>query len=181
MKNNVIPNYAIIRLKGSSVAESKTKKYAEIYRVKEEIKSLYTKKSNLYYTLYKLHLQLLDNTHPAVLNHYLDFINNDVRRIVYQMRIKQSDKLQRLFNDQLPISSNFKCKHKFYTRLQNLTSLVLNTDETDLLSKGLKYNLPIHKSSLNRKHIIAEIINAETVFKAMVDQKDRDETRFRCV
>ena len=39
-------------------------------------------------------------------------------------------------------------------------------------------NLPVHKSSLDRKQIIAEIINAETVVKAMVDQKDQDQTRF---
>ena len=84
------------------------------------------------------------------------------------MRIKQSNKLQRLLNSQLPMSNNVQCKHKFYTRLQNLTSLDLSTDETDLLNKGLKYNLPLHKSNLNREHIIAEIINAETVVKAMV-------------
>ena len=54
LENNVIPNYAIIRLKGSSIAESKTKKYAEIYRVKEEIKSQYIKSQTLiiHYTNY---------------------------------------------------------------------------------------------------------------------------------
>ena len=75
-------------------------------------------------------------------------------------------------------SNNVWCKHKFYTRLQNLTSIDLNTDETDLLNKGLKYNLPLHKSNLNCEHIIGEVINVETVVKAMVVQKDQDETRF---
>ena len=54
LKNNVIPNYAVIRFKGSSVADLKTKKHAEIYRVKEEIKFLHIKKSNLNSKLYKI-------------------------------------------------------------------------------------------------------------------------------
>ena len=77
------------RFKGSSIADLKTKKHAEIFRVKEEIKFLHIKESNLNSKLYKIHLQLLNSTHPAVLDHYLDFVNNDVKQVIYQMRIKQ--------------------------------------------------------------------------------------------
>ena len=60
-RNNVIPNYARINMKGTSIADLRTKKHAEIYRIKEEIRALYRKKSLLNSKLYHIHLQLLNN------------------------------------------------------------------------------------------------------------------------
>ena len=94
------------------------------------------------------------------------------------MRITQANKLQRLINDQLQTVDNIKHKQTFYTRLQNLTSIKLNSDETELLNKGLKYNLPVHTSNFSRKHIIAEILSAETVVKAIPDQHEQNKVRF---
>ena len=132
LKYGVTPNYATIHIKCSSIADRKTKKHAEIYRIKEELKSLHIKKAYLNSKLYKIHLRLLDNTHPAALEYYLDFINRDIQQITYRMRITQANKLQKLMNDQL---QTFDIKHKqtYYTRLRNLTSIELNSDETELL------------------------------------------------
>ena len=54
LRNNVIPNCARINMKGTSIADVRTIKHAEIYRIKEEIKALYGKKSllNSNYTIY---------------------------------------------------------------------------------------------------------------------------------
>ena len=41
-----------------------------------------------------------------------------------------------------------------------------------------KYNLPLHTSNFSRKHIIAEILNAETVVKAISDQQEQNKMRF---
>ena len=88
-----------------------------------------------------------DNTHPAALEYYLDFINRDIQQITYRMRVTQANKLQKLMKDQLQTFDNIKHKQTFYTRLRNLTSIELNSDKTELLNKGLKYNLPLHTSN----------------------------------
>lgn len=174
LKNKVIPNYAIIKFKGSSIADMKAKKHAEIFRIKEELRSLYIKKSLLNSKLYGAHLQLLNNVHPAALDHYLEFINSTIEIVVYNMRTTQLNKLQRLIDDQIPKTSNTSCKHVFHTRLCNLTSIELNTDEENLLNKGLKYNLPLHKPNFNTRHILTEVASAETVIKAINEQKEQD-------
>ena len=48
------------------------------------------------------------------------------------MRTTQLNKLQKLIDDQIPKTSNTSCKHVFHTRLCNLTSIELNTDEENL-------------------------------------------------
>ena len=69
--------------KCSNIADRKTKKHAETYRIKEELKSLYIKKAYLNSKLYKTHLKLLDSTHPAALEYYPDFINRDIQPVSY--------------------------------------------------------------------------------------------------
>ena len=51
--NKVIPKYANIRIKNTSNTAVKIKERAEIMWIKEEIKCLYAKKSNLNFRLYK--------------------------------------------------------------------------------------------------------------------------------
>jgi hypothetical protein len=178
LKYGVIPNYAVVHIKCSCVADRKTKKHAEVFRIKEELKSLYIKKASLNSKLYKIHLRLLNNTHPAALDSYLDFVNRDIKQVTYRMRITQANKLQSLMNSQLQRIENIKCKQTFYPRLQNLTSVDLNSDETELLNKGLMYNLPLHTSNFSRNHITAEGLNAETFVKAIPEQQDQDKMRF---
>lgn len=84
LRSNVIPNYARINMKGTSIADLRTKKHAEIYRINEEIRALYSKKSLLNSKLYHIHLQLLNTIHPATLDLYLDFIN---RRDAYHSSV----------------------------------------------------------------------------------------------
>ena len=68
LKNNITPNYARIKFKCSFFADIKTKRHSELYRIKEELKSLYKKKSHLNSRLYRAHLQLLNDVHPALIN-----------------------------------------------------------------------------------------------------------------
>ena len=66
-------------IRDRSIADMKAKKHAEVFRIKEELRSLYIKKSLLNSKLYGGHLQLLNNVHPAALDHYLEFINSSLR------------------------------------------------------------------------------------------------------
>ena len=54
--HNLTPKYAIINIRSSSKSAKVTIKHAQTFYVKEEIKSLYTKKSILNKQLLKLHL-----------------------------------------------------------------------------------------------------------------------------
>ena len=70
--HNLTPKYAIINIRSSSKSVNVTIKHAQTFYIKEEIKSLYTKKSILNKQLLKLHLQMLNSIHPAIINNVLD-------------------------------------------------------------------------------------------------------------
>ena len=65
------------------------------------------------------------------------------------------------------------CKHKFYTRISNLTSTQFNNVEMDVLNRGLKYNIPYNSKS----HIIREIISAEAAVKTLPNHIMQNEAR----
>jgi hypothetical protein len=47
-------------------------------------------------------------------------------------------------------------KHKFSQRVQNLSTVVFNTDEISLLGKGLQYNLPYTNKSQWLENLVKE-------------------------
>jgi hypothetical protein len=58
LKQNLIPNYAKVKISNTSPAAKFTKEKITKLRVKDEIKFLDIKKEKLYYQLYKTHLRL---------------------------------------------------------------------------------------------------------------------------
>ena len=70
--------------------------------------------------------------------------------------------------------SVINCKHTFYPRISNLTSIVFNEDEINILNKGIHYNFPPN----NKHQVLQEIICAETAVKAISDPKLQNKARF---
>ena len=66
-----------------------------------------------------------------------------------------------------------ECKHKFYKRVSNLTDIVFDSVELNLLNKGFKYNLP----DLTKNHAMREMIHTEAAIKSVPDLKSQNELR----
>lgn len=94
----------------------------------------------------------------------MDKINIYITDIVRDVKRRQTRKFQNLMASQNrhPIP---ECKHQFYPRTSNLTSIIFDEDELNLLNTSLKYNLP----HANRRHGTREIISAETAIKTIKD------------
>ena len=86
----------IINIRSSSKSAKTTIKHAQTFYIKEEIKSLYTKKSILNKQLLKLHLQMLNNIHPAIINNVLDSVHKYMTDVIHNIYIKPTRKLQNL-------------------------------------------------------------------------------------
>ena len=122
--------------------------------------------------LYKAQLEMLNNIHPAIINNVIQTIDKYTRHTLQRIYFKQNRKFIYLQNKQYP-NDSIKCQHEFYERVSNLTSIDLNNEETNILNKGLKYNIPYN----NRNHIIQEIVNAEAAIKMVPDHRLQNETR----
>ena len=143
----------------SSKAAKTTQQYAERFRVKEEIKALYIKKSLLNIRLFKLHLQILNNIHPVIIDEVLEAAHRYISIIVRRTHFNQLRKLRRLEHKHW--QSTIVSKHTFYPRVMNLTTLSFDDNEMKLLNKELNYNLP----PVGKNKLIYEVIEAEAAVK----------------
>ena len=120
---NVIPNYAKIKINETSRMARKTEQFASKYRIKEEIKFLYGKKISLNLAVYKAHLELYNNVHPALCDTIIQHINQYVKNKIRFQKNKQTNKIGRLISNQNNDKFNSE-KHAFYPRLINMTNVV---------------------------------------------------------
>ena len=140
--------------------------------IREEIKQLYIKKTRLNLLLYKAHLTLLKEIHPALLPSVLQYINQQIMKFTLPTVHKHDKKLSTLTERQ----HNHKfagCKHTFYNRVSNLTDIKFDSHEMNMLNKGFKYNLP----DLNRNHLIKELILTEAAIKSVPDLQTQNDLR----
>lgn len=91
--------------------------------------------------LYKIHLELLNSLHPIIIDNILYIVNMEVNKAIRPVGCLHKKKLQHLNNSQ-NTKLNTECKHKFYTRVSNLSKINFDKNEMELLNKGQKYNIP---------------------------------------
>ena len=122
--------------------------------------------------LYKAHLLVLNTLHSAIVNEVMYLIQTQIRNIASVIISRHIKKFYKLYREQHK-QDNVECKHIFYKRVANLTNIELSTEEQNLLSKGLHYNLPdFSKHALTR-----EVTNAEATIKCIKNQDTQCETR----
>lgn len=172
-QNNITPKYAQITIKNNnnSIAILKTQTKARSIRIKEEIKSLYYKKTKLNSELYKLHLELYNTLHYITAEKYIKNINKQIIEITNILKIKHKNKILNLKSKQnTPIPN---CTFKFYPRLSNKTNIQLTNNEIEILNKGLSFNI----QKTNKNQIIHEVINAEAAIKSLPTIEAQNEAR----
>ena len=133
----LVSKYAQIKIPYTSPASAVTQRKMQVSRVKEEIKYLYMKKDRLNESLYKAHLQAaLEWGKSWYLNQ--DNITNSMNLKLADVYETLNKKLSQLTHNQ---KETIEEKHKFFQRVTNLTNINFTKEKTNLLNKGLKYNL----------------------------------------
>lgn len=167
----LVPNYVNIRIKNNSNAAKKTLISAQIQWIKNEIKSLYCKKSLLNQLLFETHLELLNKLHPAQ-HDILSTLESQVTSIINKKRDTQNKKIERLLQTQI-IQEKVSCKHKFFPTVTNLTKINFDKNEMKLLNKGMNFNFPNNKKT----SFLQELFQAEAVIKSLQTEDVRNNTR----
>jgi hypothetical protein len=137
LNNEIIPNYANIKLPKISPAASKTQKKVHVMRIKDEIRFLYKKKEQLNDTMYKIHLKAAQewgSMWQIILESVTESTNREIERKYSNIdkKIKTLSKAQ---------TRNNEIQKSFYPRVDNRTKINFSGNELTLLNKGLKYNL----------------------------------------
>ena len=129
------------------------------------------KKDRLNRILYTAHLKVLDSLHPAIISNVMELIEAQIREVI-KVILKHIKKFDNLYKKQ-HMYDNINCKHNFYKRVVNYTNIELSSDETELLSKGLQYNLP----KLSKNSLLRGVINAEAAIKCIKNQETQQVRR----
>jgi hypothetical protein len=127
---------------------------------KNEIKFLYKKKQELNKELYTLHLLNANewgNTWNIIATDVTDTLENAMK---HKHNIINK-KVQSLRNEQRKDTQ--PTMNTFHKRVENLTNITFTNDETQLLSKGLKYN--VHNKHSNWIKTLA--IEADTAISQL--------------
>ena len=106
------------------------------------------------------------------MNSIKEYVDKRVTKIRLSMTHIHDKKLQSLLSNQR-YEVNIECKHKFYTRVSNLTDIEFNNSEIEILNKGLKYNIP----TVHKNQIISEVVNAEAAIKSIPHHNLQNEAR----
>jgi hypothetical protein len=144
---HLTPNYTAIRINGNKRQDRNTIQAATIYRINQEVKFLYIKKTKLNEQLHRKHLECAaqwPNNWPTI----QDLIDHNLRvemEAHYEKLNKKLDKLQQQQQQQQrqqrDAHRNHHSKAATYPRTINLTNIQFTTEEQALLDLGLQYNL----------------------------------------
>jgi hypothetical protein len=109
-------------------------------RVKFEIKHLYKKKQFLNQLLFKSHLENA-NKWDLYWTHIEQKLNAKLQNEMKHKHLRLNQKLEKLTAKKKNTSNSQSHPYKFYPRIFNNTNIELTTEENELLSKGLQYNI----------------------------------------
>ena len=143
LQQQLIPNYAKIKIPHTSPAAKFTQGKVHNLRIKDELKYLYMKKQQLNKQIYHQHILLANtwgNTWPYIQN----TIEDKLMKAVQQKHKNLDYKLKKLASEH---TKTQKTSHTFFPRLINKTNITFTRSETKLLEKGPKYNLHSRKKN----------------------------------
>jgi hypothetical protein len=133
-----MPKYVQIHIKSADTSEAakRTETQVRTLKIKNEIKFLYKKKQQLNKELYTLHLLNANNEWGNIWNIIAAYITDALENAMKHKYNNINRKVQSLRNEQ-----GKDTQPTTYTFHKNLINIIFTNDETQLLSKGLKYNL----------------------------------------
>ena len=141
-QNLLTPDYINIRINGKNLRCQKTIVTATQYRLNQEIKFLYIKKSKLNEELYKPHLECTKNW-KNIWTMILQTIDHKVTQEMETYYNKLNRKLDALQNKQQDKNrtKEQKIEHQFYNKTANLTQIKFTKEEISLLNQGLQHSI----------------------------------------
>ena len=139
-EKQIKPKYINIKSKNNSTQDKKTITMAIKYRINQELKYLYSKKQKLNTTLYKAHL-LGAHKWKKSWDTIKTNTDNQLTMEAEEHYKKLKNKIQQLQKTQQTTREQHKNNNQFYSRTENLTNISFNTDEINLLNKGLQHSI----------------------------------------
>lgn len=165
LTEDITPNYVNLRTNSKSISAVKTLQTARKIWIKEEIKHLYIKLEDIKRQRSEIYDSLISQFHQESITEIKNYINNWIAPILKKKKETHSKKLNKLFKIQKHDQNiiNPEETPNFYPKLQNLTSIEFNTEETNFLEKALKYNINL---DYKQSTIEDELINVDMAIKS---------------
>jgi hypothetical protein len=141
-QKHLTPTYTNLQINGNNRQCQRTLKMATQYRINQEIKFLYIKKTKLNEQLYKLHLECANkwhNTWQIIQDNMDQYLTNEMEKH-YDNLNKKLDKLINQQHHKNRMNTNAQ-GHHFYPRTVNHTNIIFTQEETALLNKGLQHSI----------------------------------------
>ena len=107
--------------------------------------------------VYVLHQKLAQMPHHTQLENIIQHTNEITRKVHTTIKETRQRKLKILISHKSNNVSN--TTYMFHAHTINLTAITFDTDEIELLNKGLKHNI---KPNNNKKQMYNTILDAET-------------------
>lgn len=152
---------------GNSHTKDQLQEFLQRKWIRIETKKWYGKLNSSTRLTYLTHLRLGSLLHPTEMDTYLDSVAQEKEVHHGEMKTKKNQKLQNLSrkintgaeqNEQQ--GETPPPPHRFFKRLENLSSSVLSKSEEDLLKCGLKHSLPPLAENKIKDHVVADLIAA---------------------
>jgi hypothetical protein len=188
---NITPKYAIINLKQTEKQTiSKTKEYAQKFRVKQEIKNAYYQKNQINLQLYITHLEIVNTLGNVMYNNIKEEINNKTREFTTLTKSIHNRKITKLINNKNRTQNNINIKkknnlnykhnlkthqrNKFDNKMVNLTNIEFEDTEKLIITNAYKYCLPCHNNNTIIKNTI---IDTETNLYKIENENEQESIR----
>lgn len=168
LKRKLCPRFVNLKCNANSYASTKAIRSAKIIWIKEEVKTWFSKRDNLFVYIKVLHGELAFKLHFIELESFMDMVRDKAKRFVHKKYIIQKRKLQRLkvSQQQHLLNNNGNMAAEvipvgdliFEKRTINLTTIDFTSDELNVLNKGTKYSPP--SIQCNRDTLIVDAVIA---------------------
>ena len=171
LSHNVVPNYALVKIKNNSIVAKKVKEQSEKLWVKLEIRSLYSLVNKYNKQLLSRHMELLEiYTHEEIEEIIYNFGKEYIENKMKKRSKVLEEKLNKLIKKKGKEKTNL-IKYDYNKRVVNLTNVIFNDEEKELLGKGLKYAPP---PTINQEETIIE---CETIIQKLKNEEDKKQIR----
>ena len=147
MKHKLTPAYAKIKIKTNKAAP-KTKEQSQTLRIKNELKCLQIKKSEINNNLYYLQndgVKIYGKNWPIIENQ----IHEQIKHIINYKYNTINAKIERMKKTRTKVNQDRQHDNKQDNKITNLTNVILTRNELEVLNLGYKYNF----HSTNSTHI----------------------------
>lgn len=162
IRENLTPKFINFKTNNKSKIAQIAKRTAEKTFLKLNLKKLYAKKDELNTRLLNIHLKLANIYGPNLVNEIIEHTKIHIKSKLQKIKNTHAKKIANL---QPPVTPAITSSHTFYQRTLNLTTVIFDKNETELINKGLKHNISHKNRDFKDLILDAETAISQTTFE----------------